>query len=64
MHVTRLQQTFSPSLGIGTQTLHLHHSGVSPAGGSGSFGSSSANFLRSQGFLFPYLRGEPEYCPF
>lgn len=29
MHVTLLQQTFSPSLGIGTQTLHLHHSGVS-----------------------------------
>lgn len=45
MHVTLLQQTFSPSLGIGTQTLHLHHSGVSPAGGSGSFGSSSANLL-------------------
>ena len=58
MHVTLLQQTFSSSLGIGTQTRHLHHSGVSSASGCGSFGSSPA------GFLYPYSTGGPEYCLF
>ena len=56
MHVTLLQQTFSSSLGIGTQTRHLHHSGVSSAGGSGSFGSSSANFFAKSRLPLPILK--------
>ena len=56
MHVvTLLQKTISSSLGIGTQTQHLHHSGFSSAGGSGSFGSLSANFFPKSRLPLPIL---------
>lgn len=56
MQVTLLQHTFSWSSGIGLHTRHLHHSGVSSAGGSGSSGSALAMFLAKSRLPLPIER--------